>query len=322
MNDSSTSQDTGTTVADAAERIESLLGNPADSATDETQEGETSDATEDEADPSNEDDAEPEDGEQSEDQDESEEADGQPELYTVKVAGEEVKVTLDEALKGYSREQDYTRKTQAHAEQVKADNAIIAQARDEYLNGLQTVQQIIERSQPKIDQSLRDTNPAEWSAQMLQHRQWAEERQAVAAEQERIKAEQAREQAEARDRLLTEESEKLLRAIPEWSDPKVRDAESPKLIETGKAYGFEPDEIGEVVDHRAIAILRDAMRYRELVAKSKDVSAKVEAKKVAKPGTASAPPSKAQALQRAQTRLRQSGRVDDAAAAIERLMSR
>lgn len=317
MSDSSTSQDTGSTVADAADRIASLLG-PADSETDETMEGqEPSDAPEDEAEPSD----EPEDGEQSDDQDEPDEADEQPQLYTVKVAGEEVEVTLEEALKGYSREQDYTRKTQAHAEQVKAETARIAAARDEYLSGLQTVQQIIERSQPKVDQSLRNTNPAEWSAQMLQHREWAEQRQAVAGEQERLNAEKAREDAEAMQRLLAEESEKLLGAIPEWSDPKVKAAEAERLIEVGQTYGFSPEEISEVVDHRAITILRDAMRYRELVAKSKGISAKVESKKVAKPGVSSAPPSKTQDLTRAKQRLRQTGRVDDAASAIERMMS-
>lgn len=316
MTESSTSQDTGTTVADAADRIASLLG-PADSETDETQGEEFSPTDETEVDPEGETEVDPE---KSDEQDETEKADEQPTTYTVKVAGEEVEVTLEEALKGYSREEDYTRKTQAHAAQVKADKALIAAAQEEYLTGLQAVQQIIERSQPKVDQSLRDTNPAEWSAQMLQHREWAEQRQAVAAERERTEAERAREDAAAQRALLAEESEKLLGLVPEWSDAKVREAETPKLIETGVAYGFTTEEVGEVVDHRAIAILRDAMRYRELVAKSKGVSATVESKKVAKPGTASAPPSKAQDLTRAKTRLRQSGRVDDAAAAIERML--
>ncbi|MGH9963014.1 MAG: hypothetical protein ACREBC_38845, partial [Pyrinomonadaceae bacterium] len=41
------------------------------------------------------------------------------ETYTVKVGGEEVQVTRDELLNGYSRTQDYTRKTQELAEQRK-----------------------------------------------------------------------------------------------------------------------------------------------------------------------------------------------------------
>jgi DNA repair exonuclease SbcCD ATPase subunit len=42
-------------------------------------------------------------------------AESEPELFTVKVGGREEKVSLDEALKGYQRGEDYTRKTQALA---------------------------------------------------------------------------------------------------------------------------------------------------------------------------------------------------------------
>lgn len=315
MNDSGTPQGTGT-VDDAAERIASLLG-PADSEVDETKDEESSEAAEDDADePLEGEEAEAEDGEQSDDQDEPEAKAEQPELYTVKVAGEEVQVTLEEALRGYSREADYTRKTQA----VKAMEQELSGAREEYLAGLKTVQQIIEANQPRVDQSLRQTNPAEWSAQMLQHQQWAAQAREVNAETERLNAEAAKKEADEHSRLVAEERTKLFEAIPEWSDPKVLEAETPKLISHGAAYGFTAEEIGEVVDHRAMRVLRDAMLYRELVAKSGGVKAAVEAKKVSKPGVGPAPKSKVQDLQRAKQRLRQSGRVDDAEAAILRML--
>ena len=315
MNDSGTPQGTGT-VDDAAERIASLLG-PADSEVDETKDEESSEAAEDDADePLEGEEADPEDGEQSDDEDEPEAKQEQPELYTVKVAGEEVQVTLEEALRGYSREADYTRKTQA----VKAMEQELSGAREEYLAGLKTVQQIIEANQPRVDQSLRQTNPAEWSAQMLQHQQWAAQAREVNAETERLNAEAAKKEADEHSRLVAEERTKLFEAIPEWSDPKVLEAETPKLISHGAAYGFTPEEIGEVVDHRAMRVLRDAMLYRELVAKSGGVKAAVEAKKVSKPGVGPAPKSKVQDLQRAKQRLRQSGSVDDAEAAILRML--
>lgn len=315
MNDSSTAQATGATVADAAERIESLLG-PADSETDETQDAEASDAAEDEPEQS----GEPEDGEQSDEQDDPDKADEQPELHTVKIAGEEVQVTLEEALKGYSREQDYTRKTQALAEQSKAEMAAIAAARDEYLGKLQTVEKIIEANQPRVDQSLRYSNPAEWSAQMLQHQQWAEQRRAVSAETGRLNAERSKQEASEREALAAREAEALLTALPEWKDPAVASAETAALREYGQSIGFTNEELDDVLDHRAVRVLRDAMAYRDLKAKSGQVRSAVEAKRVAKPGAASAPPSKAQDLQRAKQRLRQSGSVDDAEAAILRML--
>lgn len=314
MNDSSTAKATGATVADAAERIEGLLG-PADSETDETQEAvEASDAEPDEGDPADEGDGE------SDEQDKPDEADEQPALYTVKVAGEEVQVTLEEALKGYSREQDYTRKTQALAEQSKAEQAAIAAARDEYLGKLQTVERIIVANQPRVDQSLRQTNPAEWSAQMLQHQQWAEQRRAVEAETGRLNAERSRQEASERETLAAREAEALLTALPEWKDPAIAKAETAALREYGLSIGFTDADLDDVLDHRAVRVLRDAMAYRDLKAKSGQIRSAVEAKRIAKPGAASAPPSKALDLQRAKQRLRQSGSVDDAEAAILRML--
>lgn len=318
MTDSSTPQGTGSTVADAAARIDSLLG-PADSETGETTQGsdEFAPTDETEVDPEGEIEVDPE---ESEEPEETEDPEEQPALVTVKVNGEDVQVTLDEALKGYSREADYTRKTQAHAEQVKAEKAQLAAARDEYLTGLQTVQQIIESAQPRVDQSLRYTNPGEWSAQMQQHQLWAEQKRMVAAETERLQGQSAEEQARERDALVQAETVKLLEAMPEWKDPEIAKAETAKLREYGQAAGYSEEELDDVVDHRALKILRDAMRYRELVAKSGKVKATVEQKRVAKPGAASAPPSKAQDLARAKQRLLKSGRVDDAQAAIERML--
>lgn len=321
MQDSSTSQDTGLSEAEAADRIASLLG-PADSEDDETQDGQPSDAAatgegDDELPDTN------EGADESDDQEETDEgADEQPELYTVKVAGEDVQVTLDEALKGYSREQDYTRKTQAHAAQVREDEQRISQARDEYVAKLDTVRQIIETSQPKVDQSLRDTNPAEWSAQMLQHRQWAEQRQAVAEEQERQQAAAEREEAQRFQELEVETIATLRRDIPEWKDDAVYEAENLKLASYVGNLPNVTDETlrGLRTDPTAIATLRKAMLWDDLMSKKEGVKAKVTAAKVAKPGTTNRPPSKVQDLHRAKQRLRQSGRVDDAAAAIERML--
>ena len=60
--------------------------------------------------------------EESEEESEEEELDEdeleeEPEVYAVKVDGEELEVSLDELVKGYSRQSDYTRKTQELASQ-------------------------------------------------------------------------------------------------------------------------------------------------------------------------------------------------------------
>ena len=71
---------------------------------------------------------EPEEEAEEESEAESEEPDEEAEeelLYAVKVDGSEQEVTLDELMKGYSRQSDYTKKTQELAEGRKA----IGQAR-------------------------------------------------------------------------------------------------------------------------------------------------------------------------------------------------
>src|SRR6056297_3425891 len=68
----------------------------------------------------------PEAGAEEENEVDSEEA-GQ--TYTVRVDGEEVEVSLDELLSGYSRTQDYTRKTMALADQRKSLESELNQIR-------------------------------------------------------------------------------------------------------------------------------------------------------------------------------------------------
>lgn len=63
-----------------------------------------------------------EEDEPQEDQVEEEESE-HPQLYTIKVDGEETQVTLEELQNGYSRQRDYTRKTQELAQQRKAIEA-------------------------------------------------------------------------------------------------------------------------------------------------------------------------------------------------------
>ncbi len=66
---------------------------------------------------------EEEEEEASEEEDESESADeeDEEELYAVTVDGEEVGVNLDELMRGYSRQSDYTKKTQQIAEEKKTN---------------------------------------------------------------------------------------------------------------------------------------------------------------------------------------------------------
>ena len=94
---------------------------------------------------------ESEEEEEPEGEEESEETEGEEEeeLYAVTVNGEEVAVSLDELLSGYSRQSDYTRKTQEIAgdrkemevlqQQYNSEVYQIQQERQQYMEALTNI---------------------------------------------------------------------------------------------------------------------------------------------------------------------------------------
>ncbi|QTC88103.1 hypothetical protein [Brevundimonas pondensis] len=323
MTDTSTSQETGITEAQAAERLLSHYqsedhGPQDETGADEPQpEEEDAEATEAEADdPEGEPDADPEETPEGE-QDTSQ-------TFKVKVDGEELDVPLDELLKGYSREQVFTRRMQALAEDKKSTDAerqTLAETRTQYSSRLEALNEVLKASEPRVDQSLRQSNPAEWSAQMLQHREWAEQARVVEAEQSRLSEETAHEEANARADYVKQEGELLLAALPEWKDAAVAKAEQTALVEYGRSIGLSQDEIDNIADHRVVVALRKAMLFDQLKAKAPDTRAKVDQVKTARPGPKT-PPSRATETKAARDRLAAEGSTDAAARLILMKQSR
>ena len=109
------------------------------------------------------------DTEQSE-EDENSEEEEQPQVFTVKVDGKEVEVTLEELQKGYSRTQDYTRKTQQIAEvrkHAEAELQAVRAEREQYAHLLGALEaQVQQAAQPQIDwDRLYSEDPIEWVRQ-------------------------------------------------------------------------------------------------------------------------------------------------------------
>lgn len=91
------------------------------------------------------------------------------------------------------------------------------------------------------------------------------------------------------------EVQKLQARIPEWRDPARYAKEAPEVFRgVLQEYGFAPDELnGSPVleDHRAVAIMRDALKYRQAVAASKGKKMN-GLPGVAKPGVSQRAPNK------------------------------
>ena len=264
------------------------------------------------------------DSEQSDEEGDSEEED-QPQVFTVKVDGKEVEVTLDELQKGYSRTQDYTRKTQQIAEvrkQTEAELQEVRAEREQYAQLLGALQaQVQQAAQPQVDwDRLYQEDPIEWVRQREVMRENQEKAVAIQSEQQRLAQLSQREQLQQREALLAQEQEALVAAIPEWKDAKKAQAEKAMLVQFGQKIGFTPDDLKNVVDHRAVVMLRKAALYDQMMSKRGQIKPVTNnGPRPAKPGAAGRVSSNTEAM-RAQQRLAKTGRVDDAADAIYKLL--
>lgn len=308
------------TEAQAAEHLLSLI-QPEDGDGDRDEMGAEDALPEDEYAEGDEPEADEDEGDPDADPDEDAEGQESSRTFKVKVNGEELEVTEDELVKGYSREQDYTRKSMALAEDRKvfeAELQAVAETRTQYAQKLEALTGILQKNEPRVDQSLRETNPAEWSAQMLQHRQWAEQKRAVEEEQARALQEQEKQEAQAQVEYLAEQRSKLLAALPEWADEEVAKTDTGKMVDYAiKSVGLSEDEVASITDHRVVVALRKAMLFDELKAKAPQTRSKVEKVKAAAPGSRSGLSANSE-MKRARERLTHTGSVEDAAAIFAR----
>jgi hypothetical protein len=267
------------------------------------------------------------DGDDPEYDEESDEEESEEPAYTVKVNGEEVTVTLDELRQGYSRTQDYTRKTQQLAEQRKmaeAEFEAVRAERQQYSQVLNTLQQQIEASAPSEPnwEHLRHNDPIEFAAQWAEHQQRQQRLQAVQAEQQRLASIQQQEQAQWIAQVVADERKVLENVIPEWRDPEVAKREKGELVEFARKLGFQTEELAGVTDHRVVVALRKAHLYEKLMSRKPEVRpAQRPAAPVLKPGSStSAVTKRTGELTRAKQRLAKTGAVRDAATAFESIL--
>ena len=264
------------------------------------------------------------DTEQSELSEDTEEQE-QPQVFSVKVDGKEVDVTLEELQKGYSRTQDYTRKTQQIAEvrkQTEGELQAVRAEREQYAQLLSALEaQVQQVAQPNIDwDRLYNEDPIEWVRQREVMRDNQEKAAAIQSEKQRLNQLSQQEQAQFMQQKLQHEQEALLAAIPDWKDAKKAQAEKALLVEFGQKIGFTSDELKNVVDHRAVLMLRKAALYDQMMSKRGNIKPVTNnGPRPAKPGAAGRVSNSTEVV-RAQQRVAKTGRVDDAANAIFQLL--
>jgi len=262
--------------------------------------------------------------EQSESDEDTQEEE-KPSTFTIKVDGKEVEVTLDELQKGYSRTQDYTRKTQQVAEmrkQTETELTAIRAEREQYAQLLGALsEQVKAAAEPQIDwDRLYREDPIEYVRQREVMRENREKAAAIQAEQQRLSEISQQEQMKQLQAHKAKQSQALLEAVPSWKDPAKAKAEKAMLIEFGQKMGFTTQELGNIYDHRVVLALRKAALYDQMQAKRQGIKPVTNnGPKPAKPGAAGRVSQMSDSV-RAKQRLAKTGRVDDAASAIELML--
>ena len=262
-----------------------------------------------------------------EDDDESEveEEELEETRYTVKAAGEEKEVTLEELMQGYQLGADYTKKTQELAENRKAveaeARAIIEakQVRDTYAQRLQAIEQFLTSGQDSSEDlaAMKENDPIGYAVKVAELTEKKEQLAQVRAEQERIAQQQQADRQQEMARLVQQEATKLSQVLPEFSDPTKGEQIRNEIRNYGKSVGFSDNELSQVYDSRHVLMLHKAMMYDKLQKSKPAVNKKVaQAPKMVKSGTKVKEGNRDIRKQQL-NKLKQTGKVRDAAALFE-----
>lgn len=248
-------------------------------------------------------------------------------IYTVKIDGEESQVSLNELVNGYQRKATYTQRQQSLAEEraeleqrlssLGPEQQALQDERKAYAEVLQQLQQQLQSSDhfAQIDWStLERENPVEWLKLKEYERQRNNDLAIVHEEQVRMQDIVQKQTSDEMQKRLESERVLVLENIPEWQDTDVQANEQRKMVEFGKKLGFSDEELNTVYDHRALLTLYKAWKFDQLTngKKIRAAKSKIGSVKGGNRETVRRTLSREQKARRA--KLKQTGKVEDAAA--------
>tara|TARA_R100000353_G_scaffold175982_1_gene148132 strand:- start:2408 stop:3442 length:1035 start_codon:yes stop_codon:yes gene_type:complete len=256
------------------------------------------------------------------------------ELYKIKVGDQELEVTLDELKNGYSRQQDYTRKTKKLSEDrtqvddlqksLTRQNEEAKIRRDQYEKQLEVLSQHLKSTENNVDlDRLYQEDPAEYVRQKAEIDRRKEMMEATRQEQQRVLAEKQKEHEKTYNAYLEKERKLLAEKLPIYADKDKGPTFVKNLTDYAKSIGYTDQEISMLVDHRAVLMLANAYRYNKLR------NSKVKDKKVVKtPRVVSSSSPKVQddndnvkRIRSKKANLKKTGSVKDAVSVLQELYS-
>lgn len=194
---------------------------------------------------------------------------------------QELEVDESELVKGYQRQADYTRKTQ---ELAQREHQAVEQLKSKYDEFANTYVQKAEASRAAIVQlaglrseaemaQLAQSDPAAWVAENQRQQSiyavLSQMDQQIAAERQAIEQRQ-------QQQIQQQRAEMFQRSWAELQKDGVdREKLSKAYQDVSKVYGFTSDELANVLDHRQVRVMLDALAYRQLKEQKPAVQKKV-----------------------------------------------
>jgi len=252
-------------------------------------------------------------------------------LYDITVNGNNQKVNLTELMKGYSRNQDYTKKTmdlsnqrkdvESMQENLKKEFDAVKSSRNQYAQQLEVLSKNLKQEENIDWENLYQTDPAEYVKLKADSDRRKETLGLAQQEQMRIQQEQRSEQEQVYNSYIASKRKILAEKLPVYAD-KNKSAEFTKRLSSfAKESGYSDQEISMMVDHRAVLLLADAYRYNQLK-KTKLSGNKVnKAPRIvtSNASNVSEDSDRKQNVDKRMTRLKKSGHVRDAQSVLKEM---
>lgn len=196
-------------------------------------------------------------------------------VFNATINGEKKQVKMQDLIKSYQLEGHINQKSM----KLEQDNREFVEMRDKAYNELagrlNAANELIKVAETSILaefqsidwDTLRATNPAEWSALRQHYAERANQltaiKQSVGQSQKGLTDEQLQAQLHKKQQFLQAEMQKMIVDNPSWADETVMQKE---VGEIGKflldSYGFKPEEVANAMDARLMRMIRDAQAYR------------------------------------------------------------
>jgi hypothetical protein len=221
------------------------------------------------------------------------------------------------------RQADYTRKTQALAEEKRKfeseEATPLREERRYYAERVAQLEEAIQALAPTAEPDWNTLRPEDVPQAMAQWRSQVQRMEKIRAEREHVEGLHQQDENRKFQAMLAQEHEKLKAALPDMADAEKGTALKADLVSYAKSLGFSDDDLAQVTDHRVLVLLNKARMHDQAVRRKPTVEAAIDrALGTIKPSAATSKP-KVSDVDRAKAQLAASGSLSDAANILNKI---